>query len=161
MSDRSEVDIVRPSMGAVEDLTELWVTLADSQQAHGSYLLSERNRHRIAETFGRNIALSECHVARDDGDIVGFVMYTIEGDTFEKSVTRGLIQNIFVVASRRGEGIGSRLLEAAEDALAEQGADVVGLDVMAANEAARSFYRDHGYDAHRINLEKRIESDTS
>lgn len=157
----SEVLIGRPKMGAVEELVELWITLAEGQRTHGSHLEGEVNRDRIKETFSRSIALSECHVARDEGDIVGFVMYTIEGDTFEKSVIRGLVQNLFVVASHRRKGIGSRLLERAEAALADQGADVVGLDVMAKNESARSFYREHGYDPHRINLEKRIENDTS
>lgn len=156
-----DVVIDRPTMGAVAELTEMWVALADGQRAHGSHLRAETNRDRIAETFSRSIALSECHVARTDETVVGFVMYTIEGDTFEKSVTRGLVQNLYVAPTHRGEGIGSRLLGAAELALAEQGADVVALDVMAGNERARSFYREHGYEPHRINLERPIENDTS
>jgi ribosomal protein S18 acetylase RimI-like enzyme len=157
----SDIVIERPSMGAVEELAELWVTLAIGQREHGSHLYGPANRDRITESISRHVAMSELHVARADDAIVGFVMYTIEGTTFEQSATRGLVQNIFVDPAYRREGVGSRLLSAAEDALEADGADVVGLEVMADNDDARAFYRDHGYDPHRVTLEKPIENDTS
>ncbi|QCC52954.1 GNAT family N-acetyltransferase [Halapricum salinum] len=147
-------------MTDLDTLVDRWVDLAAGQRQHGSHLEADGNRDRIRETLARQIALSEVRVARQDGRIVGFVSYTIEGSTFARSTTKGLIQNIYVVPELRGLGIGSQLLDVAEDALVAEGADVVALEVMAANEAARRFYMRHGYDAHRVTLEKPVESDT-
>ncbi|MBD4571117.1 GNAT family N-acetyltransferase, partial [Xanthomonas citri pv. citri] len=52
------------------------------------------------------------------------------------------------------------LLTAAEDTLIESGAETIGLEVMADNEAAHSFYQSNGYSPHRIELEKSTENDT-
>jgi ribosomal protein S18 acetylase RimI-like enzyme len=143
----------------VERLTDLWVTLAAGQRTHGSHLLSSANRTAIRESISRHVVGDAVLVARD-GDVVGFVMFTVENGTFEQDCLRGVVENLFVVSDRRGEGIGSALLEAAEERLHERGVDAVSLEVMAGNERARSFYRRQGYDHHRVELEKRPESDT-
>lgn len=161
MSDSSAVTIEQPTMGDLDVLVDLWVALAGGQRAFGSHLEPEANRDRIRESIARGIALSEIHVARLDGALVGFAMYTIEGSTFERSATRGLVQNLYVVPDHRGEGIGGRLLAAAERTLEADGADVVGLDVLADNDDAIEFYRRHGYTPHRYTLEKPTENDTS
>lgn len=160
MPDPSSIEIEAPTMRDLEPLVDMWVALAADQRRHGSHLEPDANRDRIKESIARQIALSELRVARRGDDIVGFVMFTVEGSTFEKSVTRGLIQNIYVEPSVRREGIGTRLLTAAEDALDEESVDVVTLEVMADNEPARRFYASHGYDPHRVTLEKSTESDT-
>lgn len=152
--------IEAPTMTDLDTLVDLWVDLAAGQRQHNSHLQAEGNRDRIRETLARQIALSEVRVARQNGRIVGFVSYTIEGSTFARSATKGLIQNIYVVPELRGIGVGSQLLTAAEETLDESGADVVALEVMAANAAARRFYKRHGYDPHRVTLEKSVESDT-
>jgi len=149
-----------PTMTDLDTLVDLWIDLAAGQRQHNSHLQANENRDRIRESLARQIALSEVRVARQNGRIVGFVTYTIEGSTFSRSATKGLIQNIYVVPELRGIGIGSQLLEAAESVLDAEDADVVSLEVMAANEAARRFYARHGYDAHRVTLEKSTENDT-
>jgi len=149
-----------PTMTDLDTLIDLWVNLAAGQRQHDSHLEAEGNRDRIRESLARQIALSEVRVARQNGRVVGFVTYTIEGSTFARSATKGLIQNIYVVPELRGIGIGSQLLEAAEGELESEGADVVSLEVMAANEAAQRFYARHGYDPHRVTLEKSTENDT-
>ncbi|PSP54586.1 hypothetical protein BRC82_09600 [Halobacteriales archaeon QS_1_67_19] len=87
-------------------------------------------------------------------------MFDVEAGAYEQDADRGIVQNVYVVERRRNEGIGSSLLAAAEAALTDAGADAVALEVMADNEAARRFYRRHGYDPHRVELEKPVESDT-
>jgi ribosomal protein S18 acetylase RimI-like enzyme len=96
----------------------------------------------------------------DDGEIVGFVTFGVETGRYDLDATRGVVQNVFVVPERRDEGVGSGLLEAAERRLADAGTDVVTLEVMADNDAARRFYRRHGYSSHRVEMEKSVESDT-
>ncbi|MFW5949866.1 MAG: GNAT family N-acetyltransferase [archaeon] len=150
-----------PSTDDIEELTEMWVTLADDQQVYGSHLRAESNREAIQESIGRHVVGDRLRVAREDGRLLGFVMFTVESKAYERTVTRGLIENIYVVADRRREGIGTRLLRAAESALADEGVDVIALDVMADNEGARGFYRHHGYAPHRVTVEQSIENDTS
>lgn len=167
-------------MSDLDVLSDLWVELAHGQRGFGSHLHADENRAMIRASMARHITFDGILVARgettapddasqdapDDAssdtsdDVLGFVMFEIETGAYEQDVTRGTVSNLFVRPNRRDEGIGSRLLEAAEGELREVGADVVGLDVMAANESARRFYRRHGYRPHRIELEKSIQNDT-
>jgi ribosomal protein S18 acetylase RimI-like enzyme len=96
----------------------------------------------------------------DSGDVVGFLTFTMDSGTLDQDATRGVVQNIYVVPEARSAGIGSALLAEAERRLAAAGVAVIALEVMAENDAARRFYRRHGYGPHRVELEKSVESDT-
>jgi ribosomal protein S18 acetylase RimI-like enzyme len=157
------------STADVDAVADLWVELADGQRDFGSHLLAGENRDRVTEAVARSAVAGELLVARAEGDemartgrdgIVGFLTFAVESDTYEQDVTRGVVQNIYVVPDARSEGIGSDLLAEAERRMAAGGADAVSLDVMADNDAARRFYRRHGYSPHRVELEKSVESDT-
>lgn len=139
----------------VDEVTELWVELAEGQRAFGSDLLSEGNRSTVRETLARQAVTGGLLVARDDEDrVVGFVTFEPEKGSFEKRVAVGVVQNIYVVPERRGEGIGGELLARAERQLRADGAEVVTLEAMADNERARAFYRHHGYRPHRVAMRK-------
>ena len=168
--------MVTIELGSTDDadaVVDRWVALADGQREFGSHLLAAENRRTVRENVVRRAVADELLVARDrradareesesqdDGHIVGFVTFGVESGSYEVDVTRGVVQNVFVVPDRRGEGIGSTLLRSAESRLADMGADAVALDVMADNDDARRFYRRHGYRPHRVELEKSVESDT-
>jgi len=147
-------------MDDLDDLADLWVVLADGQRAHQSHLLARQNREAIRESLARTIVTDGVRVVRDDEEVVGFVMFSLETGRFDQDVTRGVVQNLFVRPSYRDRGLGSELLGVAEDALADAGATVVSLEAMAANDDAHRFYERHGYRPHRIEFEKRVESDT-
>jgi ribosomal protein S18 acetylase RimI-like enzyme len=153
------MDIGVPPTDSVDDVADLWVDLAADQRQHGSHLAAEANRSRIREAIVRHVVTDSVLVAVD-GDLQGFVMFTVEQPTYEQTVTRGLIENLFVRPAARDEGVGSSLLAAAEQRLADRGVDVIALEVMAANDAARRFYERRGYDSYRVELEKPSESDT-
>jgi ribosomal-protein-alanine N-acetyltransferase len=57
----------------------------------------------------------------------------------------GHVKDIAVRAERRGEGIGSRLLERALAVLGVRGAGSVKLEVREHNEGAQSLYREYGF----------------
>nr|WP_305794597.1 GNAT family N-acetyltransferase [Halomarina rubra] len=134
--------------------------MAADQQAYDSHLLAEPNRGTARETICRSIVTGGMLVARTDDDTVaGFVQFSVESGAYETDVRKGLVENLFVDPDHRDAGVGSTLLDAAESALAADGADVVVLDVMAGNEDARRFYRRHGYDPHRITMLKPVEND--
>lgn len=143
-----------------DDLTALWVDLADGQRSFGSHILPEENRSLARDAVLRHVVADELLVATEGDRLLGFVMFTIESGEYAQDGTRGVIRNIYVRPEDRSQGVGTALLEAAEDALLDRGADWLSLEVMADNERARRFYRRHGYAPHRVTLEKSSESDT-
>ncbi|WP_458205153.1 N-acetyltransferase family protein [Haladaptatus sp. NG-SE-30] len=142
----------------IDHVADCWVELAHDQRAYGSHLMADENRRHIRDAIARHVIEDDLFVARDDG-IVGFVMFELRSGVYEQSTTQGTIQNIYVDPSRRGEGIGSKLLDVAEKTLAERGAEVIVLEVLAANEDARRLYRKRGYEPYRVELEKSVEND--
>jgi len=154
------VRIETPSTSAVDALTDLWVDLAADQHRHGSHLATEDNRETLRSSIGRHVMSSRVRVAREDDRLLGFVMFTVESGSLARTVSRGLIENLYVVPDRRREGIGTALLSHAEDALRDANVERIALDVLAENDDAREFYAHHGYDPHRLTVEKPIESDT-
>jgi len=154
------VSIETPDTTAAGEIAELWVELARDQRAFGSHLRAEPNRATIREAIVRDIVAGGLLVAREDGAIVGFVMFGPESERFEQDVSRGIVRNIVVRPERRNEGIGAELLAAAERELAAAGFDAVALSALADNEAARRFYARAGYEPHRIDFEKSLESDS-
>ncbi|WP_122087934.1 GNAT family N-acetyltransferase [Halalkalicoccus subterraneus] len=153
--------IESPVPADTDEIAELWVALADGQRAFGSHLAAAANRERIGETIAHQIAEDNLLVARTEGEIVGFVMFTVEYRLYAVDTTRGMVHNVYVVPEKRGEGIGAALMDAAEAALVEKGAEAIALEVLAENEAARAFYADRGYGAHRLELEKGVETDNT
>jgi len=99
-----------------------------------------------AEKLRRDIE-DPAHVVRvaERGDrIVGFVhAFAAATDTEDRS--EGSILRLYVHPDAREEGVGSRLLDATREALAERGCDRVRAMVLAANEAGRAFYEACGF----------------
>ena len=67
-------------------------------------------------------------------EIAGFVM--VEGDE---------VDQVYVAAEHRGEGVAGPLLDAAERRIRDGGFDTAWLAVVAANERARRFYARRGW----------------
>lgn len=160
------MEIESPTPVETGRVVELWLALATDQQQYGAHIRAEANRGTVAESLGRAAVEDRLLVAREvdpeDGaesgtTIAGFASFRLETGPYEQDVTRGLVENIYVVPERRGEGIGSALLSATERRLAERGATVVTLEALAANDRARSFYRAHDYEPHRVEFEKPLE----
>jgi ribosomal protein S18 acetylase RimI-like enzyme len=147
-------------MSDLDRLVDLWLALATDQREHGSTIESAANDDAVRESLAQHVLAEGVLVARDAGSIVGFVMFGPDESGFERDRARGVVRNIYVVPEARGSGYGSALLSTAEERLAAAGAEVVVLEAMAANEAARRFYRDRGYEPHRVQLHKPVESDT-
>ena len=160
------ITIEHPSVGNVNELTDMWVELAADQREYESYIQPEESREAVREMIAHRIASDCIYVAYAETDeqdqeqtqILGFVTYEIERGAYALSETRGIIQNLYVTPSKRGAGIGTQLLCAAEDKLHDQGATVITLETLAENTRAQEFYRQHGYDAHRVQFERTLSS---
>ena len=145
---------------SLDRLVDLWVELAAEQRNYRSHLFAAENTTEVREVLARSVVADEVLVARDDGDVVGFVTFNVESGGYKQDATRGVVSNIYVEPPHRDAGVGTELLEAAEADLRERGVDAFALEVLADNDAARRFYRRHGYLPHRIELEKPAENDT-
>ncbi|MEE6210547.1 GNAT family N-acetyltransferase [Salarchaeum sp. III] len=144
----------------LDALADQWVALVDDQRRHGTHLLAAENRAAARNVLGQRIAADQLRVARDGDDCLGFVTFYLEEGLYDQDATRGIIENVYVDPDHRTQGIGSRLLDAAETALESRGADALAIAVMADNDRVRRLYESRGYAPHRVILEKSAESDT-
>lgn len=152
------VSVEAATIDDVDVITPLWVALVEDQQQYGAHLLGAVNGQSASAIIKQYVLTGNVGIAVDDGGpIVGFVMYHVETGVYEQDVTRGIVENVFVVESARERGVGSRLMDYAEDRLREQGVEVVGLSVMAENEDARRLYAERGYEPHRIEMERDLD----
>ncbi len=87
-------------------------------------------------------------VATNDDTPVGHALLKLPPLGTEHPRLAGVpeIEDIYVAAECRSTGIGSRLLEEAEDAARSRGFDRLGLAVALRNTAARRFYDRAGYE---------------
>lgn len=82
----------------------------------------------------------------DDGAIVGYVV----GDVVQSAGRQlGHIKDLAVHETRRGEGIGSSLLDRVLDVLESQGVAAVKLEVRETNTGAISLYRSRDFQQRR------------
>ena len=159
--DVESVRIVSPGPAELGSLVSLWSQLVAGHRIYGTTLLVEENTNTAREWLARLHVVDGIRIARVDGADVGFVTFELEVDRFERSARTGIVHNLFVRDAYREHGIGTALLERAESALAEQGAERVRLDVMEGNEQAAEFYEKRGYVPHRVRFVKPIgETDT-
>lgn len=78
-------------------------------------------------------------VAVDDGDVIGSVMAGYDGH-------RGWLYYLASSPAHRGQGVGRRLVEAAEERLLELGCPKVQLMVRPDSGVSRAFYEALGYE---------------
>lgn len=154
------MDIRVPETDAADRLVDLWLDLAAGQRAHNSRLLVEENSNRVRKSILYHVVNDTVLVALDD-DILGFVMFSTEDGGYAQDRERGIIENLYVRPEHRNDGVGSALLGAAETRLRDAGVETIALEVLAPNERARKFYARHGYNPHRIELEKSVTDPSS
>jgi len=154
-------EVAPANLSDLDAIADLWAELVAGQREHGAHLLADGNRETARDFLGQAVAADNVFVAERGGETVGFVQFRVESGIYDQSVERGFVDNVYVRPPHRGQGIGSRLLDAAERALDARGVERVALSVLADNDAARRFYERHGYGAHRVELERPLESDTS
>lgn len=101
------------------------------------------NREAFASSFRRVLASSSCEVlvAEAGEGIVGYV-FGLHHPAFYANGDVSWVEEIFVLESRRRQGIGEKLMAVFEGRARERGSRLVGL----ATRRAASFYRAIGYE---------------
>ena len=121
----------------------------ESAESHLDHILGEMKR------LGGAVLVAEAA-----GRVEGFLVYTIEEDpgTFVKPSMRrhGMLWDISVSAAMRGQGLGRKLVGAAEADLAARGIAEMRLYVLAANKRAQALYRELGYGDYEYIMAKRF-----
>lgn len=101
-------------------------------------------------------------VAESGDGLVGLLVALVETlDPRDRHIVEskrryGWVTDLFVRPERRGLGLGTRLLEVAEERFREQGLNRVMISMLAANDLAARTYNKAGYRAYEVTLEKAL-----
>ena len=101
-------------------------------------------------------------VAEVEGVVLGSAEVTLQSPNAGSMIRSALAASVgvAVLEDQRGGGIGSRLMEAAEDWARERGATLMLLDASAANVDALRFYEErHGYRLRGVLMTRELEQD--
>ena len=158
MHTNDQVVIEQATIDDVDTVADCWVRLAAEQRQYGSRLAADANRTVATERIARHVVVGGLLVARDE-TIQGFVMFHPDKGAYTQTEPTGTITHLYVRPAARDSGIGTRLLAAAESELAAAGVSAVSIEVLADNDAAKRLYDRRGYEPHRTELQKRLESD--
>ena len=115
-----------------DDVYDLWL----STPGVGLNNLDD-SRDGIDKYLKRNPSI--CFVARENGKLTGVILSGHDG-------RRGFIYHAAVDVSQRNKGIGKKLVEAALNALQEEGINKVAFVVFKKNETGNAFWEKLGFD---------------
>ena len=111
---------------------------------HGQTIISDYVKYLDAQCTLHNgrIIVAEC-----TGELVGFVcvVAATRGDAPDDPAPFAWIHDIFVKPAYRRRQLATKLMVEAESFARAQGARQLRLGVLARNEGARQFYREHGF----------------
>jgi ribosomal protein S18 acetylase RimI-like enzyme len=123
-------------------VADLWKTVFGYETAHNNPNLAIDKKLEVDDQL--------FFVAVEDTNVIGTVMAGYDGH-------RGWIYSLAVAPSHRRQGIGSRLVLHAEQALVQTGCVKINLQILEGNESVTAFYETLGYAVEkRISMGKRI-----
>lgn len=136
----SRMQIERASPADIDTIHRLLASQFDEHDIHTS---PEALRGAIAAVFERE-HLGFFLVARDRGEIIGLAAVSFAW-TLEHGGKSAWLDELYVVAGRRGEGVGRALLERVMGEARELGCQAVDLEVDAAHRRAERLYERAGF----------------
>jgi GNAT superfamily N-acetyltransferase len=100
-------------------------------------------------------------LALDADTPIGYAAGRLAGPADVRPVVRADLESIFVVADRRGDGVGAALVAEFARWARSRGADELSVTAYAANERAVAFYARHGFAPRSVVLARPIRSQES
>ena len=123
--------------------------------------IEERVARRVQQLREDEGFPCQAFVARmDDGARAGYVWIARTHNDSTGQVEASLLSQ-YVAPPHRGQGLGSRLMEGAEDWAREQGLPCLCLFVGADNRIAQRLYRSLGYEVNTLRMFKRLIPDAA
>jgi len=129
---------------AAEDVAALVPLVADYWRFEG---IAGFDPHSVALLLAGLVSARELGagwLATMDGVVVGYLL-VVYVFSLEHGGLTAEIDEFFVSPAQRGEGAGTALLRTAEEEFHSAGCTNVSLQLARSNDAARAFYRRHGY----------------
>jgi GNAT superfamily N-acetyltransferase len=141
--------------GGIDRLEALWRELLDHHLAAAPHLAALGTARDPADSWRVRraqylqwlaVPTAAVLVARDVDRLLGYAMIRSAeaAGSWQWGDQVGILETLVVVGSARGTGAGRELLDAARERLAEWGARVMTISVIAGNEGAVNFYRREG-----------------
>jgi ribosomal protein S18 acetylase RimI-like enzyme len=135
-----------------------WVRLGPERQREASRkAVEERVARQVAELRRETGFPNEAVVARaDDGTPAGFVWVARTHNDFTGQLEASLLSQ-YVAEPYRGQGLGHRLMETAEDWAHRQGLPRISLSVDVRNTLAQRLYEGLGYEVETLRMTKKLD----
>jgi ribosomal protein S18 acetylase RimI-like enzyme len=134
-----------------------WAGLGPERRAEADRsTVSERTTQRVATVRKDEGFPNQAFVARAaDGTPAGFVWVARTHNDFTGRLEASLL-NQYVAEPYRGQGLGRRLMETAEEWAREQGLPRISLSVGAHNTIGQRLYESLGYQVETLRMTKRL-----
>ncbi len=94
-------------------------------------------------------------VAKDGSDVVGCISFAVRRTALHDGLS-GLIDEMVVLRSSRGSGVGRQLVQAAVETCRHLGCIELEVSTEKTNRAARRFYRQCGFKEDAVQLEMQL-----
>jgi ribosomal protein S18 acetylase RimI-like enzyme len=147
LADQSDIEVI---VSYSRQLNE------DDPSFTGEVVFDEQAVRRAVAAFLANPSLGQAWLILDDQTPIGYVIITL-GYSLEYHGRDAFIDELFIEAGHRGQGIGSQVMKFVETACQELGINALHLEVERANTAAQDLYRKFGFADHdRILMTKWI-----
>ncbi|HKQ16334.1 MAG TPA: GNAT family N-acetyltransferase [Steroidobacteraceae bacterium] len=130
-----------------EDLQEILQLLRTQLEEHDIVLTSQA-LERATRGLVEDHSLGRILTARLEGELVGVAVVSFLW-TLEHGGPAAWLDEVYVLPSRRGQGIGKQLIEAAMQIASESGCIALDLEVDAGHEAAERLYQRMDFRRHR------------
>ena len=137
-----EIQTAQPS-----DLAPILQLLHTQLQEH-DIVLTDQTLQRATQALIEDHKLGRILTARLDGELVGVAVLSFLW-TLEHGGPTVWLDEVYVEPSRRGAGIGRKLVEAAMQVARESGCIALDLEVDAGHEAAERLYERMGFRRHQ------------
>ena len=138
-----------------------WTRLDEEGQRETSREAVEKQvTHRVAELCKDESFHNEAFVARaEDGTLAGFV-WVARDQNDSTGQMEALLLNQYVAEAYRGQGLGHRLMETAEEWARGQGLSRISLAVGVGNTIGQRLYESLGYQAETLRMSKELDFQT-
>ena len=150
-----QVVLVHSSFDRLAEIA--WVRLGrERQQEMAQQAVEERVTRQVAKLRRDEGFPNEVFVARVDGEtLAGFVWVARTHNDFTGQLEASLLDQ-YVAESHRGQGLGRRLMEAAEEWARRQGLPRISLSVGAYNTIGQRLYESLGYQVEALRMSKEL-----
>lgn len=145
------MEIVEAAEARIPELLRLWAEFFDyHRDIDPYYSRTEDSAAHIEKRFREKMADQDAQVlvALEAGEVVGYSLFWItEGSPFIEDRTYGFISDLAVTSARRGNGIGSALLERTLAWFKARCIRRVAIYTLVGNPRGISFWERHGFKA--------------